>query len=156
VLLRNHTLMTPEAIQWLNRFAHLPLNDHQRLALVYLKQNHHIDNQDYRRLNRVDMITAGQDLRGLVQADLVEQTGVGRWTKYGLKVLEGESGNFPLGEKEKKIIAYIRQSGSITNAECRELLGTNLDVTSYHLKKMTEKGLIKRMGKRRWTRYELP
>jgi predicted HTH transcriptional regulator len=156
VLLRNHTLMTPEAIQWLNRFARPPLNDHHRLALVYLKQNHHIDNQDYRRLNRVDMITAGQDLRGLVQADLVEQTGVGRWTKYGLKVLEGGSGNFPLGEKEKKIIAYIRQSGSITNAECREILGSNLTDTSYLLKKMTEKGLIKRMGKRRWTRYELP
>ncbi len=29
-----------------------------------------IGNQDYRRLNRVDMMTAGQDLRGLVQADL--------------------------------------------------------------------------------------
>ena len=56
--------MTPEAIQWLNRFAQLPINDHQRLALVYLKQNHDIDNQDYRRLNRVDMMAAGNDLRG--------------------------------------------------------------------------------------------
>jgi predicted HTH transcriptional regulator len=148
--------MTPEAIQWLNRFAHLPLNDHQRLALVYLKQNHYIDNQDTRRLNRVDMITAGQDLRGLVQADLVEQKGVGRWTKYGLKVSVGENGELPLGENEKKIITHIQQQGSITNAECRELLGTNLDDTSYILKKMTDKGTIKRLGKGRWTRYALP
>jgi ATP-dependent DNA helicase RecG len=156
ITLHNHTLMTPEAIQWLNRFAHLPLNDHQRLALVYLNQNHNIDNQDYRRLNRVDMITAGQDLRGLVQADLVEQTGVGRWTKYRLKVSAGEKGEAPLGENEVKIIAHIQQQGAITNAECREVLGTNLTDTSYLLKKMTEKGLIKRVGKRRWTRYELP
>jgi ATP-dependent DNA helicase RecG len=85
ITLHNQTLMTPEAIQWLNRFAQLPINDHQRLALVYLKQNHDIDNQDYRRLNRVDMMTAGHDLRGMVKADLVEQTGVGRWTKYRLK-----------------------------------------------------------------------
>jgi ATP-dependent DNA helicase RecG len=156
ITLHNHTLMTPEAIQWLNRFAHLPLNDHQRLALVYLNQNHNIDNQDYRRLNRVDMITAGQDLRGLVQADLVEQAGVGRWTKYRLKVSAGAKGEAPLGENEVKIIAHIQQQGAITNAECREVLGTNLTDTSYLLKKMTEKGLIKRVGKRRWTRYELP
>jgi ATP-dependent DNA helicase RecG len=156
ITLHNHTLMTPEAIKWLNRFAHLPLNDHQRLALVYLNQNHNIDNQDYRRLNRVDMMTAGQDLRGLVQAGLVEQTGFGRWTKYRLKHTEGESIEEFLGKNEKKIIAHIQRQGSITNAESRELLGTNLDETSYILKKMTDKGAIKRLGKGRWTRYELP
>ena len=63
VTFHNHTLMTAEAISWLNQFSHLPLNDHQRLALVYLRQHSYIDNRDYRRLNRVDMMTAGQDLR---------------------------------------------------------------------------------------------
>ena len=156
ITLHNHTLMTPQAIQWLNQFSHLPLNDHQRLALVYLKQNHDIDNQDYRRLNRVDMMTAGQDLRGLVQAGLLEQAGFGRWTKYRLKVSIAENGESTIGENEGKIISYIQQKGSITNAECRELLGTNLDDTSYILKKMTGNGAIKRLGKGRWTRYELP
>jgi len=156
VTLHNHTLMTPEAIQWLNRFAKFPLNDHQRLALVYLKQNYDIDNQDYRRLNRVDMMTAGQDLRGLVQAGLVEQTCFGRWTIYRLKLTEGESIEEPLGKNEKIIMAHIQRQGSITNAESRELLGTNLDETSYILKKMVDKGVIKRLGKGRWTRYELP
>lgn len=28
VTFHNHTLMTPEAISWLNQFSHLPLNDH--------------------------------------------------------------------------------------------------------------------------------
>ena len=79
---RNHTLMTAQAISWLNQFSHLPLNDHQRLALIYLRQHSSIDNRDYRRLNRVDVMTAGQDLRGMVQAGLLEQTGFGRWTKY--------------------------------------------------------------------------
>lgn len=115
-----------------------------------------IDSQDYRRLNRVDMMTAGHDLRGLVQADLVEQTGVGRWTKYRLKISEGDTSEPPIALNEKKIIAHIKQQGSITNAECREMLGTNLTDTSYLLKKMTEKGLIKRVGKHRWTRYEMP
>ncbi len=78
--------MTAQAISWLNQFSLLPLNDHQRLALVYLRQHPYIDNRDYRRLNRVDVITAGLDLRGMVQVGLIEQTGVGRWTKYTLKI----------------------------------------------------------------------
>jgi predicted HTH transcriptional regulator len=102
------------------------------------------------------MMTAGQDLRGLVQASLVEQAGFGRWTKYRLKISEGESVKSALGENEEKVIVRIQQRGAVTNAECRQILGTNLTDTSYLLKKMTEKGLIKRVGKHRWTRYELP
>ncbi len=122
----------------------LPLSDHADFCV------------GYRRLNRVDMMTAGNDLRGLVHTGLVEQSGVGRWTKYRLKLTEGESIEEPLGKNEKIIIAHIQRQGSITNAESRELLGTNLDETSYILKKMTDKGAIKRLGKGRWTRYELP
>ena len=107
-------------------------------------------------MNRLDMMTAGNDLRGLVQTGLVEQSGVGRWTKYRLKVSDDEPIEIPLGENEEKIIDQILKQGSITNAECRKFLGTNLTDTSYLLKRMTEKGLIKREGKHRWTRYELP
>ena len=68
VTFRNHTLMGPEAITWLNQFARLALNDRQRLALVYLRNNERMANNDYQRLNRVDALTAGRELRGLVQA----------------------------------------------------------------------------------------
>ena len=44
VAFRNHTLMNPEAITWLNQFAQIPLNDRQRLALVYLRQHQQITN----------------------------------------------------------------------------------------------------------------
>jgi ATP-dependent DNA helicase RecG len=86
VAFRNHTLMSPEAIAWLNQFSSLPLNDRQRLALVYLRQHQQATNADYRRLNRVDPMTAGHELRGMVEAGLVEQLGVARWTSYQLKV----------------------------------------------------------------------
>src|SRR2546426_6100525 len=39
VTFRNHTLMSPEAITWLNQFADQALEDRQRLALVYLQHN---------------------------------------------------------------------------------------------------------------------
>ena len=73
VTFRNHTLMNPEAIAWLNQFSDIVLDDRQRLALVYLHHHQHITNSDYRRLNRIDAMTAGQELRGLVQTGLVEQ-----------------------------------------------------------------------------------
>ena len=73
VTFRNHTLMSPQAIAWLNQFASLPLNDRQRLALVYLRQHEQITNSEYRRLNRVDAMVAGQELRGLAETELIEQ-----------------------------------------------------------------------------------
>jgi hypothetical protein len=73
VIFRNHTLMSPEAIRWLNQFAALPLHDRQRVALAYLRQHDRITNADYRRLNRVEAAVAGQESRGLVDAELVEQ-----------------------------------------------------------------------------------
>jgi ATP-dependent DNA helicase RecG len=55
VTFHNHTLMTSEAVTWLNQFSQLPLNDHQRLALVYLRHHNKITNSDYRRLSRVNI-----------------------------------------------------------------------------------------------------
>lgn len=156
VTFHNHTLMTAEAVSWLNQFSQHPLNDHQRLALVYLRQHSNIDNQDYRRLNRVDMMAAGQDLRGMVQTGLIEQTGFGRWTKYTLKAQEERGGPPKIPSNEEKILAHLEKHGSINNAECRDLLGLDLQKASYLLKKLNNRGLIKRSGKRRWTRYQLP
>jgi ATP-dependent DNA helicase RecG len=117
VTFHNHTLMTPEAISWLNQFSHLPLNDQQRLALVYLRQHSHIDNRDYRRLNHVGMTAAGQDLRGMVQTGFVEQTGFGRWTKYILKVQEQRAEEPKTPSHEETILAHVKKHGSINNTE---------------------------------------
>ncbi|MGB3216378.1 MAG: hypothetical protein WBD79_03160, partial [Anaerolineae bacterium] len=70
---RNHTLLNPDAIVWLNQFAAQPLNDRQRLALVYLRANEQLANRDYQRLNRVDSVTANRELRRLVETGLTEQ-----------------------------------------------------------------------------------
>jgi hypothetical protein len=64
--------VSPEAGAWLNRFAALPINDHKRLALVYLRHNDQITNSDYQRLNHIDSVTANRELRGLAPAGLIE------------------------------------------------------------------------------------
>jgi ATP-dependent DNA helicase RecG len=153
VIFRNHTLMSPDAIQWLNQFAALPLNDRQRLGLVYLRQHERVTNADYRRLNRVDTMTAGQELRGLVEAGLVEQQGVGRWTSYRLRTNGEPPQREPAGGDEERILAYVRTHGSISNAECRGVLGVSERQAWYLLNKLAKAGYLRREGSRRWSRY---
>jgi predicted HTH transcriptional regulator len=150
---RNHTLMSPEAITWLNQFAGVPLNDRQRLALVFLRQREHITNADYRRLNHMDRIRAGQELRELVQTGLVEQHSAGRWTHYSLEVPgELRVPEMP-GTEEDKILNFVRENGSINNAKCRELLGVKEERAWYLLLKLCRANLLSPEGKGRWRRY---
>jgi predicted HTH transcriptional regulator len=148
--------MSPEAIRWLNQFAALPLNDRQRVALVYLRQHDRMTNPDYRRLNRVEAAVAGQELRGLVDTNLVEQDGVGRWTTYSLKVpAELPEQREPVTE-EDKILGHVRETGSITSQECQRLLGVGADRAYHLLKKLTDTGHLKPQGRGRWRKYVLP
>lgn len=152
VTFRNHSLMSPAAITWLNQFAALPLNDRQRLALVYLRNNERMANNDYQRLNRVDSVTAGRELRGLVQADLAEQQSAKRWTYYTLKAAR-DLPSAPVTDEEK-IVAWVREKGSITNKQCQQLLGVDVKRASYLLTKLTEQGQLKAKGKGRWRTYD--
>ena len=156
VTFRNHTLMNPEAIAWLNQFSEIALDDRQRLSLVYLRQRRQITNSDYRRLNHVDSMVASQELRGLVQSGLIEQKGVGRWTTYILeKSLEIKERVKP-EKAEDKILDHVRERGSINNAECRALLGVDDTRAYYLLDKLSKSNKLKPQGKRKGRRYVMP
>ena len=58
--------------------------------------------------------------------------------------------------EEEKILAYIKEKGSINNTECRVLLGVGSSRAWYLLKKMYTQALLKRSGEKRWLRYYLP
>ena len=57
---------------------------------------------------------------------------------------------------DERILGYVREHGSINNAECRELLGVDLHRASYLLKRLAAEGELKRKGERRWAHYRLP
>jgi ATP-dependent DNA helicase RecG len=157
VTFRSHTLMSPDAVAWLNQFAGRRLTDSQRVALVYLRHNDRMTNSDYRRLNRVDSVVANRELRRLVQEDLVEQHGTRRWTEYTSAVpVEAPAAPAARPTPEERILAYVKQHGWINNAKCREELKIDVLKASYLLKKIHRRGLLKREGERRWARYVLP
>ena len=119
-----------------------------------LETSYPLTNADYRRLNHVDTIRAGQELRELVQTGLVDQHSTGRWTHYSLKV----PGELPVSEipkTDKKNIEFVLEHGSISNAQCRELLIVELQRASYLLKKMAADGKLRRERSHRWARYLL-
>lgn len=56
---------------------------------------------------------------------------------------------------EERILTHVRQHGSISNTECRNLLSVDLQRASYLLKKLNAEGVLEKHGERRWTRYSL-
>jgi len=128
--------MNPQAIAWLNQFANHPLNDHQRLALVYLRHNEQMINRDYQRLNYVDSVTANRELRGLVQSGLTKQHSTRRWAHYTLNLPVEAKATPPSLTDEERLLAYVREHGSISNSKCRDLLRVNMQRASHFLKKM--------------------
>jgi predicted HTH transcriptional regulator len=155
VVFHNHTLMSRVAIAWLNQFATIPLNDRQRLALAYLRQHDHLGNADYRRLTRVDATTAGLELRGLVQEGLAAQAGVGRWTTYSLQAPREVPELFQPPKEEDRILAFVREHGSIRNGECQALLSVGSSRAYLLLKKLEKQKRLVAKGIGKGRRYSL-
>lgn len=155
VTFRNHTLMNPATVSWLNQFAGFGINERQRLALAHLRHNDQIVNSDYRRLTLVDAGLASRELRGLVETHLVRQHGTGRWAYYTLAVSpEGEPE--PEGSLEDRIVDLAQEHGEISNAQVRRLLNVTFDRASDLLTKLYRSGRLQREGRGRWTTYRLP
>jgi ATP-dependent DNA helicase RecG len=107
-------------------------------------------------INRVDAMAAGQELRGLVEAGLVEPHGASRWTSYTLKTLSQPTPQVVRQTDEERILARVREYGAITNTECRDLLGVDEARAYSLLKKLSNSGRLKPSGKGRWRVYVLP
>jgi len=62
----------------------------------------------------------------------------------------------PLNAAEERILAYVRESGGITNRSCCQLLDININQAYRLLDKLDRTGSLVREGKRRWAVYHLP
>ncbi len=155
VIFKNHTLLKPETVVWLNQFAGYPLNDAQRMALAYLRANECMTNSDYRRLNNTTTVDATRELRGLVDLGLVEMHGTRRWAYYALVVDAGVELE-PADRLVRLVLDYVREYGSITNRESRNLLGWEDEERgrAYRLlNRLVREGKLRKEGCGRGTRY---
>ena len=64
-------------------------------------------------------------------------------------------GLLPTGEAQEKILGLIVNNPKMTRKEIAEALGLSLDGARYHLKKLLEAGILKRVGTTRQGRWEI-
>jgi len=159
VAFRSHALMLDDdGVAWLNAVAgQLPLNDRQKLALVYLRRHRRLTNQEYRRLHPgLDSRDALQELRGLVQCGAAVMRGVrgGAWYDLALPI-DVPVPERPVGD-EDRILDYVRQQGFIQAGTASALLGWgDARRAGRFLRSLVNRGLLLRQGQKRWTRYVL-
>jgi ATP-dependent DNA helicase RecG len=161
VTFSNQTLLDPETVTWLNRYASLSINPRQRATLAYLHRHGHITNPGYCRLNNVDSLVATRELRGLVDAGLVTMQGTRRWAHYVLSETKLEGGmasrRGTVNERQYKALEYLHKNGKITTAEYRLEVGEAITerTAQRDLRQLEASGLIRRMGKTRNAHYKL-
>jgi DNA-binding NtrC family response regulator len=56
----------------------------------------------------------------------------------------------------QRILAYVQETGSINNAQCRELLGVGMHRAWYLLRRLHLSGALDQDGSGRWAQYHLP
>jgi DNA-binding NtrC family response regulator len=107
-----------------------------------------------------------RELKNLMERALIESGG-GAITPEHLRFVglrppkapTGVSAPAPPASAEpqlEQIINYVRERGSINNAECRKLLSVGLQHACYLLCKAQDAGLLQRTSSGRWARYHLP
>jgi hypothetical protein len=115
-------LLNREALTWLNQFAGHPLNDNQRLVLVYLREYEQMTNSDNRRLSiLVDTGLATRELRDLAEHGLIELHASWRWA-YNTLTPEARR-QVHRQSKVVQVLAFTRQHGSITRQQCQPCSG---------------------------------
>jgi ATP-dependent DNA helicase RecG len=152
VRFKNHTLLDPETIAWLNQFADRQISTNQRLALAFLLHNEAITNADLRRLTGLDMPSASQELRRLVTSGLIEQQGAKRWAAYVLAPLVSRAST---DSDQDKILDFVRRQGSISSSQSQKLLKIDRNRASRLLREMVSSKTLTPVGKGRWTAYVL-
>jgi len=91
----------------------------------------------------------------LVDLGLSEMHGTRRWAYYTLAE-EIEARREIEDHTTRLVLSYVGKHGSITNRECRELLGWGGEKRgmAYRLlKKLVREGKLRQEGQGRWTRY---
>lgn len=70
-------------------------------------------------------ITINWELHGSIRLSMTQQHRTKRWTYYTLNVPAELEIPPPSQTDEERILAYVREHGSIRRAECQQLLGVS-------------------------------
>jgi predicted HTH transcriptional regulator len=133
----------------------------ERLALATAQVEGTVTNERLREISGAHPSDLTSLLRGLVTRGFLERHGNRRGAYYKLRAENAEAAPvslFPgdLDARQRAALDWVRQQGSISNDEYRELAGVSRATASRHLQVLVEKGILIRQGAANATRYVLP
>ncbi len=142
----NHTLLDEGALTWLEKVGAEDLTDSQRMALAMMRQGGEITNAGYRKIAGLDSRVATRELSALVERKLVVPRRSGRWTAYRLKGPLAADAPPPLRERERAIIALLREKSPLSRAEIARGLKLKDGVTRHWLRELIARGALEITG----------
>jgi ATP-dependent DNA helicase RecG len=123
----NHTLLDEEAITWLSSLGVPPITRSQMTALVMMRNGVVLTDSSYRAATGVqDSRAATRELKELVDAGVVEQSGARGSTAYRLIRVRRLTGAANVTENEARIMEALAD-GSRTRGELEEITGLTRD-----------------------------
>ena len=108
-----HHFLGEKDIDWLKNFSKFNLNEHQKVALIFLRETGAIDNVTYRQMNNCDTLQSSKDLRKMRDLGLLIAKGKGSATYY--------TGGSAIREIERTIESQIDSDIRSSNKEQYEL-----------------------------------
>ena len=118
-----------------------------RLLVQLMEDVHLVEN----RGSGIDAMLDSMQKRGLPSPVFEDKR-----ASFLVKFYQIKPGSLALSGAELKILAYIKEHGSIKRAEAQKLLEINDTKAGYLLQKMQKIGLLRKEGRLKETRYLLP
>jgi ATP-dependent DNA helicase RecG len=154
----NHTLLDEGALAWLTALSAPPLSRSQTTALVMMRNGAVLTNSSYRASTGVrDSRIATRELRELVDAGVVEQTGTRGSATYQLTTTSrvaprATAAAIPasgrLSANEEQVLDALTQ-GPLLRAEIEQRTNLSKDSVQYALITLRQKGHVSLVGKPR-------
>ena len=118
-----------------------------RLLMHLMEDVHLVEN----RGSGIDAMLDAMQKKGL-PAPVFED----RRTAFLVRFYQTKPGSLDLSDEELRILAYVREHGSIRRAEAQKLLTIGDTKAGYLLQKMQKSGLLRKEGRFKETRYLMP
>ena len=158
VVLRNHTLMDEETLEWLADHLVADLSDQQKMGLALARRTSEITNSEYRALTGFDAATASRDLARIAEAGWLERRGGRRFARWAF-VDAADSQDSAVAVPKAPDVAAPRATvtvaegceaeimralagGSVRAADLVRRLGVSHPTVLKHLRKLRDQGLV--------------
>jgi ATP-dependent DNA helicase RecG len=153
VRLKGTTLFTADDRLWAAQFASMELPPDAKMALVYVRRNGTIQNEDLRKLRGLDRDSSRAVLQNLVARGLLERTGERRGSRYVLGAVALKVREISSNQQLQVVLKHARRQGTIVNADVRGLLDVDDAAARKLLSELVASGLLEPVGERRGRRY---